>query len=184
MFKLISKPAVLIVWLLSFFPLYCYSQIPINEDSKLLMKSCVTNGLKNLKTKFSNLTEENAKYISIYGCFCAFKESKKTLFPAEAPDFINARNCVHYAVLRDAMRNKNNSTVVEDTKGAAINQECIANFPHDLNDDSVNLDVSNFCNCASILTEKIYEDIKPLKLNEDQIYEKLNTVIQRCRYGI
>jgi hypothetical protein len=182
---LILKSSLLILFCLSLISLNCYSLIIINEDTKLLMdKSCFTKGLENLKKKYPTISEDNAKFISIYGCTCAFKESKKTLLSTEAKDYRSARNCIHYAVLRNAIRTEDNSASEENTNGEGIYKSCNANFPHDVTDDSVTGDIAHFCKCASTPTKNIYDEIKPLKLDEDQIYKKLISLINGCRYSI
>lgn len=184
MYSLTFKPLFLLTFLLGMTPLACYSETLIDTDSKLIMdKSCFTTGLENLKVKFPNITEEDAKQISFYGCSCVYKASQKSLIKAEATDFRNDRNCIYYAVLRNSIRYKNASQGNDNTDSGVL-KGCLSSFPHDLSDDSSNADVASFCKCASPLTEKIADEIKPLKLNEDQIYNKLITVINGCQYSI
>lgn len=178
---LILKP--LLLMLLILLPLNGYSEIIVDKHSKLKMdKSCLVNGQENLKISFPNLASEDAKYIAIYGCFCAYKESQKSLLPTEATDFRNPRNCIHYAVLRNSMRYK--AMAGKNIAGADIKNSCLTSFPYDVTDDSKKEDVSSFCNCAASPTETLYTQIKPLKLNKEQIYEKLIKIINSCRYSI
>ncbi|MCL9683611.1 hypothetical protein [Legionella maioricensis] len=174
-------PTLLILFLFSFPSLYGYSETTVVTDSQLTMeKACITNGQDELRIKYSYIAEEDAKYITLYGCSCAYKEAQKSSLSIVGTNFRNARNCIYYAVLRNAMRYKA-APSSEENRSAGILKSCVSSFPRDLKDDSINEDISIFCKCASIPTEKISEEIKPLKLNEDQIYEKLITVISGCR---
>jgi hypothetical protein len=168
---------VLLLLFLSGFPsLYGYSETIVDADSHLTMeKSCITNGQDDLRIRYSYLSEKDARYITLYGCSCAYKEAQKSSLSIVGTNFRNARNCIYYAVLRNSMRSSGKN------KSSGILKNCLTSFPRDLNDDSINEDISNFCICASIPTEKIKEEIKPLKLNEDQIYDKLIVVINGCR---
>lgn len=165
--------------LIGFLPFATYSDAAGDANPKMQMdNSCVTNGEENLKLKFPNLSEDDIKYISIYGCFCAYKEAQKTSLSFTAKDFRNVSDCIYYAVLRNSMRD---SSARNDTSGSTIQTSCINNYPHDLTDDSVNEDLSNFCKCASVPTGAIGDERETL--NEDQIYEKIMTVIKGCRYN-
>ena len=175
------KPALLLLFLFSFPALYGYSETIVDADSQLTMeKSCITNGQDDLRIRYSYITEENAKYITLYGCSCAYREAQKSSLSIVGTNFRNARNCIYYAVLRNSMRYNANSSSRENKSGGIL-KGCLTSFPRDLNDDSINEDISNFCKCASIPTKKISDEIKPLKLNEDQIYDKLIAVVNGCR---
>lgn len=179
---LISRPALLMLFLFSFPSLYSYSETIVDADSQLTMEqSCITNGQDDFKIKYSNITADDAKYITVYGCSCAYKEAQKSSLSIVGTDFKNVRSCIYYAVLRNSMRYQVESASGESTNGSGIMNGCLSSFPRDLNDDSINEDISNFCKCASIPTAKINDEIKPLKLNEDQIYEKLIAVVNGCR---
>ncbi|CEG57233.1 hypothetical protein [Legionella fallonii] len=180
----ILKPIVLLLCS-QILPLCSYAEFVVEPNSKLTVdKSCITSGKNNLRVKFPNITEEDAQYISIYACFCAYKASQKSTLPIEATDFRNAKNCVHYGVLRNAIRDRAQSSTEENTDGEKIRNACLSGFPYDLADDSMKDEVSNFCKCAAIPTEKIYEKITSLKLNEEQISEQLIDVINSCRYSL
>lgn len=184
------------VFIVSFSPFNCYSETIVDANSKMTFdKSCVTNGMNNIKTKFTNITEADAQYISTYGCFCAYKAAQKSSLAVEATDFRNGKNCIHYAVLRNAIRYLQDSD--ENLNGEQVKKMCMASFPHDLSDDSMNEDIASFCNCAGIPTEQMYHEMKPVKqeqeqanenkpksLNEEQIYEQLISIINSCRYSI
>ena len=181
MYTLIFKPTLLVFFLCGFLPLIGYSETAVDEDSKLIMdKSCVTNARDNLAIKFPNIKSQDINSISLYACSCAYKESQKNSIPAEATDFRNVKNCIYYGVLRNAIKYKAENEI----PSSEVLKVCVTTFPHDLTDDSVSEDISNFCKCAATPTEKITDEITPLKLNEDQIYDKLIKVINGCRYSI
>lgn len=181
--RTLNLRSLLFLLFLFSFPTLCFSsETIVDADSQLtLEQSCVTKGQGDLKLRYPYISEEDAKYISVYGCSCAYKEAQQSSLAVVATDFRNARHCIYYAVLRNSMRYKVDSTKGENMNEPGIVKVCLSTFPRDLSDDSINEDISSFCNCASIPTEKIYDEIKPLKLNEDQIYEKLITVVNGCR---
>lgn len=160
-------------------PYNAYSEIITEQSSSLMMdKSCLANGQASLAARFPGLTTENANYVSIYGCFCAYRASQKSLLPAEASDLNNNRNCIPYAVLRNSIRYK---ALSKNNAAADMKALCMASYPFDSSDDSKKEDVTSFCTCAAAPAEKLYSQIKPLKLSEDQIYEQLINVINGCR---
>lgn len=180
----ILQPMLLLLCTLAF-PICGYSEIITEPNTQLTIdKSCLTNGSNNLSTAFPNITKEDAQYIAIYACSCAYIGSKKSTLAIEATDFRNVRNCVHYGVLRNAIRDRALSGKEENSSGEKIKNACLSGFPHDVRDDSVRADISNFCNCAAIPSEKIYQQIEPEKLNEEQIQEQLMTVINACRFSL
>lgn len=177
MYISILKP--LLMMFLVLLPFNTYSEIITEKSSSLMMdKSCLANGQADLTARFSGINAENANYVAIYGCFCAYKASQKNLLPAAAADFRNDRNCIPYAVLRNTIRYK---TLSKSNAGANIQALCMASYPYDVTDDSKKEDVSAFCTCAATPVETLYSQIKPLKLSEEQIYEKLMNVINGCR---
>lgn len=160
-------------------PFNTYSEIITEKSSSLMMdKSCLANGQADLAARFPGISAENANYVAIYGCFCAYKASQKSLLPAAAADFRNDRNCIPYAVLRNAIRYK---MLSKNTAGVDIQALCMASYPYDVTDDSKKEDVSAFCTCAAAPVATLYSQIKPLKLNEEQIYEKLINSVNGCR---
>jgi hypothetical protein len=151
------------------------AEIIMNEATKLNLDStCYTKGMDNIKIKFPSISAEDAEYISIYGCFCALKVAQKGTIRVVAADFRNVPYCVDYAVLRNSMR----------FGGTGIKEKCISSYPHNTGDDSKNADIADFCSCAVLQAQKIESEITSLKLNEEQIFDKLVPLVKGCRYNI
>ncbi|MBL7525068.1 hypothetical protein [Legionella bononiensis] len=171
-------------FMLVFLPCSSYSENAVNNEPYLQMdKVCVTNGMNNLKLKYPNLSDEDIKYITVYGCFCAYKEALNSSLPSVASDFRNASDCTYYAVLRNSMRHNGEADSTKDMNGTLIEHECLNGYPHDTTDDSANEDLASFCKCASIPITKINSERQTMNLKEDQIYDKIITVIKGCRYN-
>lgn len=180
----ILQPILLLLGLLTF-PICGHSEIIVEPNTQLsLDKSCLTDGVNNLSIAYPNIAKDDAQYLTIYACFCAYNGSKKSSLAIEATDFRNVRNCIHYGVLRNAIRVTTQSSTEKSNNVETIKNACLASFPRDVRDDSMRADISNFCNCAAAPTEKIYKQIAPSKLNEEQIQEQLMTVINACRFSI
>lgn len=167
------KSLVLIMVLIGLFPDLSHSVTSAPKEPDLMMdKACVTSGMDNLKRRYSYLSADDIKNITIYGCFCAYKEAQRTSLPPVGRDFRNATDCVFYAVVRNAMRGGNTA--------ASIESRCLASYPRDLTDDSANDDVASFCHCASVPVSTINVD-NTIKFTEDQLYEKIILITKGCR---
>ncbi|KTD54716.1 hypothetical protein [Legionella quateirensis] len=178
------KLLLLAFFMLVFLPFYSYAANGVNNEPYLQMdKVCVTNGMNNLKLKYPNLSDEDIKYITVYGCFCAYKEALRSSLPSVASDFRNASDCTYYAVLRNSMRQQVDANSTKDMNGTLIENECLNGYPHDTTDDSANDDLASFCKCAAIPITKINSERRTMNLNEDQIYDKIIRVIKGCRYN-
>jgi hypothetical protein len=168
------KSVLLALALIGFFPVSGHSENAVPAEPVLMVdKVCITSGMDNLKRRFSNLNEDDIKNITVYGCFCAYKEAQRTTLPSVGKDFWNASDCIYYAVLRNAMRDGNNPALIEN--------RCLASYPRDVTDDSVNEDVASFCKCASVPVSTINSSVKESKLTEDQLYESIMPISKGCR---
>ena len=182
---IILKPIRLILTLILILPINSYSEILKKEHPLVTAdKTCITDGTKNLGIRYPYITPDDAYHISLYACSCVYKASKKSLIKAEAEDFRNVHDCIYFGVLRNSIRYAQKQALEKKPIDSTFLKQCIATFPRDMSDDSVNIDVNDFCQCASPLTEKIAKEIHFLKINNDEMSEKLMEIVKGCRYSV
>ncbi len=174
MFILRLKSSITLFLFLFFFAFLSHAEQSASSQPSLRFdERCVATGMDNLKRRFSSLSEEDIKNITLYGCFCAYKEAQRTQLPSVGQDFWNASDCIYYAVLRNAMFGAGDA--------ASINNRCLASYPRDLTDDSANEDVANFCQCASGQVSAINSGKEATALTEEQLYEQILPISKSCR---